>query len=598
MPETLHDKLRRLPAAVAQPALVALTPENLSRLENPNRFIGVALEVNDGVAPGSSPVSRSYIIRGVENFPEKQRQLVQEGNSKFYRTGTTLNFGKKPKAHIAVEEQPHFIIDKFTPFGELQDVLVYTPSELESFIRNNDTANVGVEASPDKHESPAGSHKEVQVQLTGNEENTFDEISRQLEDHHIYNWGEAKVSWEYQGHRFEVDRETIITERVGLQAKPVRAFLIRECGADGRPIAYRVLKDDALMKDYFDNHKGRISNLTAKKSKTKEDLVDKTLPIPEYYLNGILNPQERTHGRDSVDIIPEYETSQMKKTREKQEALRKAGIEKNNAALENDIAKQMADAPETIAKEDRVAAWLLSYADTVNPSDEEAGEKRRAKLEEFAKVADTEEGKRRIETLKEVIDEHGVFTVYMLATKLKNDFLVAARILHLPVGFIPLTGTSESASSSISWAVEGLADEYYYSKHPDKTGKEHKGLRLVNPFGRTLEAELGMRDIVDQRVGSALTNQTISISKNPEVVGVENKQLIYEIKEKTQHDTDPLQKLQKHIREQAKMIDQEIYKDVTRVVEERNTLHEAGKEVIHLAYLTMLGRLLRRSIGQ
>jgi len=499
-------------------------------------LVGLTLEIaNKTSRSDPDTTSKRYVVSDCGAMIRPRKEYRPSGRPRPYRLGHSFQFGRKPELHEFDAVVRAYTIHKYnSSTGEIEDVYVASPKQLESLMDGDNTVGVGWESEPDAEHTAS---EEVHLSIAGDGVSVFGAISKQLEDRKVYNWG--GLSWRHGGNKLEIVEEVSLTYRKGLKAKPIRTFVVKECDEHGLPISQHVLKDAAL-KDYFEENKADISNLSLKILEEPEDI----------------DAAERDAMKDRA-----------------------------RAVLEGVITDEMDDAPESIGDEDKIAAWLLSYADIIDftGEDKEADKK---KLSELLEFTDKTEGKRRIKALKEIIDEHGLVTVFELAGKLKNDFLVAALTLRLPTTFHDTTKTIETDGRSISWAIEGLADKYYYAKHEDETEEQHAGLEFTNPFDDSVEAAYRQREIVDQRAGSALVSETLQIAKTPEVAGVEDKQLIYEMREKVMFNNKPPKNLQDLIKEQAAEVEKKIYGDV-----------EAKKTTLQ-ADLTLLGRLLRRSIGQ
>jgi hypothetical protein len=609
---------------------------------------GLSLEVNNNtpgysfVTPRSAPGSKQYVIRDVEQLQmegtEPVRTVLPSSPKKFgdhipfiYTQGGIFKFGRRVEDRPSSKQVTTYTIDKYNVAGELEDVLIYSQDELMDFLGKAKISVISREPEQDEPEPVSPGTKEVQVYLRMDEdeafdektgaarvydregktrenqaskhETIFDEITDQLEDQNVYDWGGMRWQVAERKNRktgdiippctVEVLRETLITERKGKDRRPMRAFVVRETDEHGN-VTRKLLKDYEI-KTYFEDRRGKISGLSAQRPKTGAELADsRTWPVPEtraLYEEILHRDWNEALPEQKLDAIPNYEYAMlaMGGGRKGVQTWREEMEERTRGHLEEFIGGQM-ESFGTLSSDDRIAAWLLSYNDVANPAAEDTKAKLRDSIDA---VKNSDEGKKRMKAVKELIGKYGIVRVYNLASKLKNDFYEAASTLRLPIDFSDTSETIETAGNSISWAIEGIADGYYFAKpeHAAETDETHEGLEFGDVLAGATEALQRQRDIVARRLASALVSETMHRKditkpriKDGEPV-IKNGQPVYDTESVLLFEETPLEKIPRLTKEQAKLIEKKIYRDVE------------NEQPVRLADLVKLGRVLQRGIS-
>ncbi len=550
-------------------------------------LVGQVLEVkNRGnpnysfVMPDDIPDSKLYVIGEVQKEQvEQDERMVPTGIRRPHHRGGILRFGRRPRlersrdeAHrYPVEDGARYVLYKLKPthkddndiwvHDELQEIMICDQRELKEFIENN---NAGfADRRDNRAEIPRTEHlpesghpvRRIHLDVNNSGPDVFGSMTEQLEAEDIRNWTglKWKSHWKIPA---PTGKKPHLMRTVSRNVEIVRDTLVKETGdkkdengdsRDFRPTRAFVMRES-------DEHGNIISN--------------KVVYVDEHFAGDFKHFRQKSGWFTDMHI-------------DKQE--------KPAPRVANDLGDRLAeakDALEIIDREDRMATWMLSYVDIVRGNDIHAEEEKLARL---AEVVETAEGRRRIATLKVMISHHGPVALYKMAKSLRDDFLASASELGLSTDISDTTGTIKTPGNSISWAVESLADQYYYNFHRSQAGEEREDLEFGHTFhSHNIRAKLRQRDIVDQRVGSALMDAVMHWDEKPDVEGIDSKthQPAYKMKRELLFNPGPLEKTPKITRKQVKQVEEKIFHD---------TKYD---RTVRLADLVSLGRLLRKGIGR
>lgn len=530
---------------------------------------GLVLEVGNvkpaypSILPEDVPGSKEYVIRSVEEVQksttEPVRTILPSDKQKLedyipfiYTKGGIFQFGKRIEDRPVQVQTTNYIIDKYNIFGELEEVIVYDQRDFTNFLNRNakrmSMPFEDPESAEPAHKTPT---EQVSIELEGSTDTeyptVFDELTAKLEAQNIYDWSgmvwrmpptkNSKTGDTILGYTAEILRETLVVDRYGPDPTPLRTFFVREVDSEGNT-DYKVLKDYAI-KEYLEKLRDKAEDLSVQGPAPGESDTAAT-------------QEEQDMDERTLSYLETYIDTRMERF-------------------------------STLSPEDRTALWLLSFGDAINPGDEDAETEL---LENLQGILASEEGGRRVQAVRELVAKYGLVKVYNRASKLKTDYSEAASALELSIDVTDTTGTIKTPGNSVSWVIEGMADRYYFDKQPDEMDETHKGMETGDALADTPEANKLRRDIVAQRLASALMNETMI-----------RKKLVKE----AYNDTQPPEALPADFvyifQEAALRRLPRLAKDVIENVEEKIYADVQHDQPVRLSDLVKLGRALQRSIG-
>lgn len=540
-----------------------------------------AMDLPSSSDPTEPPIIKRYVLRDIETVTVPTHETVRDRTQQFplyWRGGNfptldpTLKIGWREKYKPGTKRQTLFVLDKFGPDRDdsqeenLEDILVYTGSDLKKLV--GEAADISLPEAPEEPEAaeqPAA-HR-LNLHLSGDEKDPFSALSEQLEARNIYKWD--TLSWttaitDVGTGKTTVRTKEVVREELADQApgitKPLRTFVVRELDEEGKQIGYTVMRDDALAEE-----------LKRVRRYTKRHKADR-------------RRDKRSEGviRDIYIELPEELAS-----------------DRADKPEDQAIASQLAEAA-TAREEDARGALisLLSSSDVLVRQNADMLHEYQERLEGVKK---SEEGKRRIKALEELVQRYGMEAVYLFAARLRNTFEDTARKLDLPTEFTDLTSPDgrKVNGHSVSWVLESLADRHYYHEHPhDPLTELHHGVALGDPFvhlagthgthpqavAQALRIE---HEIMDQQVGIATIAHTVQkVQTRPKLKGMRGNQPVYAPDERILFNDTPLMKFPALNRAQIGRQAEEISEDLKK------------KRVVLPATLVALGRQVGRAIGR